>query len=104
MFWHWFIAALAIGATSFVIPGARVGVFSSLGAAVVLGFLNVFIKPLLIVLTLPVNILTLGLFTIVINALLIMLAAAIVPGFEIKGFGSAILFAIVLTIVNIVLR
>lgn len=103
MFWHWLIAAIAIGITSFVIPGVRVGVFSALGAAVVLGFLNIFIKPLLIILTLPVNILTLGLFTIVINALLIMLAAAIVPGFEVKGFISALLFAIVLAIVNIIL-
>ena len=104
MFWHWLIAAVAIGITSFVIPGARVGVFSALGAAVVLGLLNIFIKPLILILTLPVNILTLGLFTIVINAALIMLAAAVVPGFEIKGFGSALLFAIVLTLVNIILK
>lgn len=104
MFWHWLIAAIAIGITSFVIPGARVGVFSALGAAVVLGLLNIFIKPLILILTLPVNILTLGLFTIVINAALIMLAAAVVPGFEIKGFGSALLFAIVLTLVNIILK
>ncbi len=100
---HWIISAIAIGITAFLIPGATVGAVSALVAAVVLGAINAFIKPLLILLTLPVNVLTLGLFTFVINALLIMLTSAIVPGFKVDGFLTALLFSLVLSIVNIVM-
>lgn len=100
---HWIISAIAIGITAFLIPGATVGAVSALVAAVVLGAINAFIKPLLILLTLPVNILTLGLFTFVINALLIMLTSAIVPGFKVDGFLTALLFSLVLSIVNVVM-
>lgn len=100
---HWIISALAIGISAFIVPGVTVGVFSALVAAVVLGAVNAFIKPIIIILTLPVNILTLGLFTFVINALLIMLTSVIVPGFKVDGFVAALIFSLVLTIVNIVL-
>ena len=66
----------------------------------VLGALNLFIRPLLIILTLPINILTLGLFSIVINALLVWFTATVVPGFVVPSFGSALLFALILTIIN----
>lgn len=99
---QWLISAAAIFVTALILPGIRVGVFSALITAIVLGLLNAFIKPIIVVLTLPVNILTLGLFTFVINALIVMLAGAIVPGFRVAGFGSALLFSIVLTIVNMV--
>ena len=69
----------------------------------VLGAINAFIKPVVVILTLPINILTLGLFTLVINALLVMLAARIVPGFGVAGFWSALAFAVVLSVVNWVL-
>jgi len=68
--------------------------------AVVWGILTIIIKPILIILTLPINIGTLGLFTFVINAVLLLITSNIVPGFIIEGFGTALLASIVLTIVN----
>jgi putative membrane protein len=69
-------------------------------AAIVLGALNIFIRPLLMVLTFPITILTLGLFSLVINALLILAASHLVPGFTVVGFGTALLFAVVLAVIN----
>lgn len=86
---------------AYLLPGVSLsGFFPALVAAVVIGLINTFIKPVLIILTLPINILTLGLLTLVINALLIMLASALVPGFKVANFGWAILFSIVLFFVN----
>ena len=97
---HWLIAAVAIGIAAYILPGVTVSVPGALILAVVLGALNIFIRPLLVVLTLPINILTLGLFTIVINAFLVWLAAMIVPGFAVGNFWWALLFAVVLALVN----
>lgn len=100
----WLISALAIIITAYLLPGVRLsGFFAALVTALVLGLINAFIKPVLLLLTLPINILTLGLLTLVINALLIMLAGAIVPGFSVSGFWWALLFSLVLSIVNYVL-
>lgn len=97
---NWLVMALAVLVTALVLPGVSVaGFISALLFALVLGLLNIFIKPLLLLLTLPINILTLGLFTLVINALLIMLAAAIVPGFRVDGFLWALVFGIVLSVI-----
>lgn len=98
---HILISALALTVTAMIIPGASIGLGGAIIAAIVLAVLNVLIKPLLILLTLPINILTLGLFTIVINAIIIYLVAAIVPGFGLNGFGTALLFALVLSLINI---
>lgn len=96
----WLVATVAILGTAAILPGAALSGFgSALIAALVLGAVNAFIKPLILLLTLPVNILTLGLFTLVINALMIMLVAALVPGFSVDGFWAALLFSIVLTII-----
>uniref|UniRef100_C6E896 Phage holin family protein n=1 Tax=Geobacter sp. (strain M21) TaxID=443144 RepID=C6E896_GEOSM len=101
----WLVNALAIGITAYLLPGVAVsGFFAALVAALVLGLVNVLIRPLLLLLTLPINILTLGLFTLVINALMVMLAAAIVPGFSVRGFWWALLFGLVLAIVNYILN
>lgn len=98
---QWLVNTVAIIITAYLLPWIHVTGFGvALIAAFVLGVINVFLKPILIVLTLPINILTLGLFTFVINALLVMLAGKIVPGFEVEGFWSALLFSIVLAIVN----
>ena len=98
---QWLVSGLAIIITAYLLPGVRVaGFFAALVTALILGLINAFIRPVLILLTLPLNILTLGLFTLVINALLIMLAAAIVPGFAVQGFWWALLFGLVLAIVN----
>ena len=69
-------------------------------AAVVLGALNMFIRPILLVLTLPINVLTLGLFSLVINAALVLVAAYLVPAFTIATFTAALLFALVLAVIN----
>ena len=101
IFINWVIYAAAIMVTAYVLPGVMVeGIVAALVLAVVLGAINVFIKPVVVILTLPINILTLGLFTFVINALLIMLAAMIVPGFGVASFWWAMLFAIVLSVVS----
>lgn len=98
---NWLISSLVIFLTSYILPGIKVtGFTSALLVALVLGIINAVIRPILIILTLPINILTLGLFTLVINALLIMLTASIVPGFSVDNFWWAVLFAIVLSIVN----
>jgi len=104
IFINWLVSAIAIIVTAYLLPGVTIGGFlSALILAVVLGIINAFIKPIILILTLPINVLTLGLFTFVVNALLIMLAANIVPGFGVSGFWSAMLFAIVLALVSWVL-
>src|SRR3989344_3256671 len=100
IFFHWFISALAILIAAYIVPGVIVTPVGALIAAVVLGALNLFIRPFLIVLTLPINIPTLGLFSLVINALLILLASYVAQGFLVDGFWTAFLFAIVISIVN----
>lgn len=100
----WLISALAIGITAYLLPGVKLsGFLAALVTAVVLGLANAVIKPLLLLLTLPLNILTLGLFTLVINAVLIMLTSAVVPGFYVSGFWQALLFSLVLVLVNYLL-
>jgi putative membrane protein len=101
---QWMVGGLAIIITAYLLPGVQIeGFFAALVTALILGLINAVIRPVLILFTLPLNILTLGLFTLVINALLIMLAAAIVPGFTVQGFWWALFFGIVLAIVNFVL-
>lgn len=97
---HWVVSAAAIGVAAYLLPSVQVTLVAALVTAVVLGLLNVFLKPILVILTLPVNILTLGLFTLVINALIIMLVSYVVPGFQVGGFVSALLFSIILSLVN----
>jgi putative membrane protein len=98
---NWLLAALAIMATAYLLPGVSLsGFVPALVTALVLGLVNAFIKPLLLLLTLPINILTLGLFTLVINALLIMLVSKLVSGFQVPGFWWALAFSVVLTVVN----
>ena len=101
---NWLISALVILASAYLLPGIHVENFlTALVLALVLGILNAVVKPILLVLTLPINILTLGLFTLVINALLIMLATFIVPGFSVDTFWWAILFSIFISLFNIFL-
>ena len=101
---RWLLNALALYLTAALLPGLQLrGLGATLVAAAILGIVNAIIRPLLVLLTLPLNILTLGLFTFVINALMLLLTSAVVPGFVIRGFGSAILGAIVLSIISFVL-
>jgi len=100
LFLQWIISTVAIGVAAYLVPGVVVTPIGALILAVVLGALNLFIRPILVVLTLPITILTLGLFTLVINAILVMLAAYLVPGFGVAGFWSALAFAVVLVVIN----
>lgn len=100
LIFHWVLAALAIGIAAYLIPGVGVTVLGAFVLAIVLGIIHTFIKPVITLLTLPITILTLGLFSLVVNALFVLLAALIVPGFTVTGFWSALLFVIVLSLVN----
>lgn len=102
---HWLLNAVAILIAAYLLPGVDVdGFIPALIAAVALAVVNALLKPALVVLTLPITIVTLGLFLLVINALLVMLVSAVVPGFVVDGFLSALLFSIVLSILNSVLH
>ncbi len=95
------LSTIAVVVAAYIIPGVTIeGFFTALVVAVVLGLANALIRPILTILTLPLNIITLGLFSFVITALLVMLTGAIVPGFAVAGFVTALLFGVVLTLVN----
>ncbi len=97
--------ALAILATAYLVPGIRVDSFTSaLLAAIVLGLFNTFLRPILSILALPANLLTLGLFSWVISAFLIWLTGRVVPGFEVSGFLAALIGGIIIAFVSTVLQ
>lgn len=98
---RWGILTMAIMMASYLLDGIRVsGFFSAFWAAAVLGFLNAFFRPILLIITLPVNILTLGFFTFVINAMLLMMASGVIGGFKVAGFGSALIGSLIISIVS----
>jgi putative membrane protein len=97
---HLIVSIIAILVTVYLVPGATVTVLGAVILAIVLGVINLLIKPVVKLIALPITILTLGIFSLVINALFIMLAAAIVPSFHIAGFWTAFWFSIVLSLVN----
>lgn len=98
---RWLLLAIAIFMAAYMIDGIRVASFTSaVMAAAVLGVLNAFFRPILLILTLPLNILTLGLFTFVINAILLMMASGVIGGFSVDGFGTAFLGALFISIVS----
>ncbi|HSW88333.1 MAG TPA: phage holin family protein [Candidatus Saccharimonadales bacterium] len=100
----WLVSTIAIIVTAYFLPGVHISsLTAALVTAVILGIVNAILKPLLILFTLPLTILTLGLFTFVINALMILLVSAVVPGFKVDGFWWALLFSIVMSIVNSIL-
>jgi putative membrane protein len=99
--WSLLLSTLAVLATAYILPGVHVsGFFTAFVVAIILGIVSAFVFPLLLLITLPINILTLGLFTFVLIALLVMGVSSIVPGFKIDGFWWALAFALVLTIIN----
>jgi len=98
------ISAISVFVTSYILPGIKIDGFSTaLVVAIVLAILNVFLKPILILFSIPVTIFTLGLFLLVINALLILIASKLVSGFQVNGFWSALVFSIVLSVINAIL-
>jgi putative membrane protein len=105
---HWVVSAVALLITAFLVPGFKVKNFSSaMVAAAVIGLVNAVIGPILLFLTFPINLLTLGLFTFVVNGIVLKMCAWMLRDFEITSWGSAIfgafILAIVRTLLNIVL-
>ena len=101
---HWAIVAASLWVAAYLIPGVHVSSVSALLiAALVLGLVNALVRPILTILTLPITILTLGLFYLVVNGVAFALAASLVPGFEIAGLWSAILGALLVSLVSSVL-
>ncbi len=99
IFLRWILFAALIVFTAWIIPGITVSNFlSAMLVCVILALINAFIKPLLTFITIPINVLTLGLFSFVINALMLWLAGYITPGFAVNGFLSALLGSIILAV------
>ena len=101
----WMLNALALFIVMKLVPGIQIDRFSDLLiATLVIGLLNAFLRPLVILLTLPVTILTLGLFTLVINGVMFYLAAHLVSGFHVTGFGAAFLAALLFSLFSFFLN
>ena len=105
LFLRWVLLSLSLMLVAWVVPGVKItGFTDALAATAVIGFVNIFIRPLALFLFFPINILTLGLFTFIINALLLLLVANIVPGFEIHGFLYAIAGSILLSFFSVIIN
>jgi putative membrane protein len=102
---NWLVTTAAILISAYFLPGVAIrSLGTALITALVLGLINAIIRPILVVLTFPITIVTLGLFIFVLNALLVLVTSAIVPGFEVRGFFWALLFSLVFSIVSFVLH
>jgi len=99
------LSAFAVVITAYILPGVQVDDFlTAIILSLVFALLNVTLKPILVIFTIPLTVFTLGLFLLVINALIILTADSIVPGFQVDGFWWALLFSVILSIVNSVLN
>jgi putative membrane protein len=102
---HWILSALALLVVSRLVPGFHVnGLLPALIAAVVIGLLNATVGLFLKIITFPLSILTLGIFLLVINGVMILLASAVVPGFHVAGLGPAFWGAIILALLGMLIR
>ena len=98
---HWVTTAVALGVAGWILPGVTVSSLSTLlVAALVLGFVNAVVKPILVLLTLPITVITLGVFYFVVNGMAFALAAWLVPGFDVRSFGWAMLGALLVGAVS----
>ena len=101
---RWLILSVAIMVSAHLFAGIHVdGYGTALIAALVLGILNAFFRPILFILTLPINVLTLGLFTFVINAVLLLMTSGITGGLVVDGFGSALFGSLIISLVSLLL-
>lgn len=99
------ISTFAIVITARILPGVNIDtVLTAIIVAIVLAFLNTVVKPIMILLTIPVTVITLGLFLVVINAVLILMASSLVKGFVVNGFWWALIFSIVLSMITSILN
>lgn len=98
---RWLTLTLAIVATAYLMEGIRItGFWAALAAAALLGVFNAVLRPIAILLTLPVNILSLGLFTFIINAMMIKMVSGIISGFTVNGFWTSVFGALVISIIS----
>lgn len=98
------ITAVAVYLAAYLVPGVSItGIKTTVIVALVLALLNTFVKPILIILTIPITILTLGLFLLIINALMVKWAAGLVSGFHVDGWWTALLVSLIVTIVSYIL-
>jgi putative membrane protein len=101
---RWLILTFAIMTAAYLFSGIHVSGFgSALIAALVLGILNAFFRPILLILTLPINVLSLGLFTFVINAVLLLMTSGVIGGLVVDGFGSALFGSLIISLVSLLL-
>ena len=101
IFFRWLTLTAAIIATAYLLDGIRVsGFLSAFFAAAILGIFNAFFRPIALLLTLPINLLSLGLFTFVINALMLKMASGVIPGFDVYGFWTAIFGSLLISIIS----
>ena len=105
IFIRWLTSTGAIILTSYLLGGIYVdGFFTAFFAAAMLGIFNALFRPIALLVTLPINILTLGFFTFVINALMLKMASSVISGFEVHGFGSAVLGSLMISVISWVLN
>lgn len=98
---HWFTVACSIAIAAWLLDGIHVSGFgAAFFAAAMLGILNAFFRPIALILTLPINILSLGLFTFVINAAMLKMASAMIPGFDVRGFWTAVFGSLIVSTVS----
>ena len=98
---RWLTLTVSIIITSYLLDGIRVsGFFSALFAAAILGILNAFFRPIALFLTLPINIMSLGFFTFLINAFLLKMVAGVIPGFDVYGFWTAVFGSFLISVVS----
>ncbi|MBC9784275.1 phage holin family protein [Heliobacillus mobilis] len=101
---RWLLNTLALALTAWFIPGIHItGIAPAFFAALVLGVVNAIIRPIVILFTLPLNVLTLGLFTLVINGLMLQMVSGLVRGFDVSGFWAAFFGSLVLSVISMVL-
>ncbi len=101
----WIVNALVLMVLTYLVPGVVVvGFYSALWVVATLSVVNVLVRPIILILTLPINILTLGLFTIVINGLMFYIVSTVVKGFFVESFGSAILIAALYSAISIIIN
>ena len=99
---RWFLSVLVIVLASYFLKGFNVTIMGAIFGSIVLGFFNAFVRPVVVLLTLPINIVTIGLFTLVINGLMLWFTSSLIKGFEVNGFGTAILAALMISVFSFI--
>jgi putative membrane protein len=102
---RWLTLTVAILTASYLLKGIHVGgFFSALGAAAILGILNALFRPIALLITLPINVLSFGLFTFIINAVMLKMASGVITGFQVYGFWTAVFGALIISLISFALN